>query len=804
MQVSHTEDHATHAVISANVAREVTMSADAALMHMLSSLIYKNPMLAMVREVMCNAWDAHIDAGITDRPILVTLSEGKLIIRDYGFGIHDDMIAPIYGVYGGSTKRGDSMSTGGFGIGCKSPWSYVDYFQVTSYHKGTRWIYTMSKASPETGGKPNITPIVSMPTTETGLEVEISIKSNDVGRIRGYIQTVAKNSGQLTLFKDGHNEPEVLPTHPYSKTTDPFLVYMDEEQSIPHKILIKYGTVVYPVTEESDYFAEYKNCSQILDRLENRGSYSAYNDYATSDRFRARLVLIAPPNSLSLTPSREELSLQGGTIPTIKTLLEEFTKKYEKINPTSRRNALINQVVKEQKFYSFSDVEYRPQTWNESPEYILSRKDFIERLVYCNSKLHNSERERFYIKTIQKNKGQNPLVYAYIKAMEKGQTKQHATIWLKRNVTLPMERVLKRAGLDTRNLYLLASTYMVYSEPNRNDLIELNEADPVSFERCKTILNNMVILTHRQVKVEAEANAMLRNMVDDKQDSIGALVYVVPRKKEVLDKAREVLSNLGKLFIDLTVNQEKVAKPVVKDPLAVPVAKVAKPPKLPGFGCLSEIYQNWETSSTRVTNPRTVLVYQKRKEIQSWVAQALEFYPIRYQEIQYLMKGKVGLVSTEKQLQKAVDTFPGLIPVRRLLLEELINQYPGKKRMSELTFIMEHGKIYNLLKVSKKIAEALELPPKPTEKECAYYALLEKVKDYFYPRGHVEVTLCTIVKNLMVPSWEAEVIAQEMNKVPLLEEMLSRFRNRKEPLTPSQDEALYEMFNLIYKEFRSE
>ena len=69
-----------------------------------------------------------------------------------------------------------------------------------------------------------------------------------------------------------------------------------------------------------------------------------------------------------------------------------------------------------------------------------------------------------------------------------------------------------------------------------------------------------------------------------------------------------------------------------------------------------------------------------------------------------------------------MNTFPNLIPVRRLLLQELINQYPGKKRMSELNFIMEHSKIYNLLKVSKKIAEALELPRKPTEKECTYYA----------------------------------------------------------------------------------
>ena len=81
---------------------------------------------------------------------------------------------------------------------------------------------------------------------------------------------------------------------------------------------------------------------------------------------------------------------------------------------------------------------------------------------------------------------------------------------------------------------------------------------------------------------------------------------------------------------------------------------------------------------------------------------------------------------------------------------------------------------------------------------------MENVKDYFYPRGHVEVTLHTVIKNLMVASWEAEVITAEMNKVPLLEAMLSRFRDRKESLTPSQDEALYEMFNLIYKEFRSE
>ena len=562
--------------------------------------------------------------------------------------------------------------------------------------------------------------------------------------------------------------------------------------------------MVYPVTAEPDYYKEHKDSLTILARLTNNNSYSRYSDYAVGDDFAAHLILIAPPNSLSLTPSREELSLQGGTIPTIKALLKAFVEKYGTISTTARRNELINRGIKEQEFTSFSTVQYKLKTWNESPEYILSRKDFIERLVYCNSRIEQSERDRFYKKVIQKNKGQNPLVYAFIKATNKRNNKEDATLWFRKNVTLPMERVVKRAGLDTGNLYLLINSYAVCSKTNRNDLIELRKADPLNFDRLKPVLNNMVILTHRQTKVESEANSMLAKTDNAYFGSQGAVVYVVPRKKDILDKARAAFSNLGKLFVDLTVEQEAAPKTVKKVTGTGPVPKVVKPPKLAGFGCFSQLNQDWERSPVRVTHPRTVLVWQKRKDLSGWIIGLLGTRHINFENVKYLFKGKVGIVTTEKQREKAANTFPDLVPLRRLMLEELINQYPGEKRMKELNFIFGQSSTYNLLKTSKKIAEAMELPAKATKEEHVYYHLFCNITSVFFPQGHVERTLYDYIKKLAVVSEEAAFITEELNKVPLLKEMLEHFRFREKPLTPSQDEALYLMFNLIYKEFRNE
>jgi hypothetical protein len=86
------------------------------------------------------------------------------------YGIPKDLIGPIYGVYGASTKRTMVMLLVASGLGCKSPFAYTDNFQVTLFCDGVRTIYNMSKSSAAVGGKPALSHR-QLPTTETGLKL---------------------------------------------------------------------------------------------------------------------------------------------------------------------------------------------------------------------------------------------------------------------------------------------------------------------------------------------------------------------------------------------------------------------------------------------------------------------------------------------------------------------------------------------------------------------------------------------------------------------------------------------------------
>ena len=115
MQVAHRDDHITHAVISKTKPIELQMAQSAEFFQVLFKSLYKFPTVAMVRETICNAWDAHIEAGKLDTPIEITLSTDEFIIRDYGFGIPEEDMAVRYCVMGGSTNANDKNVTGGFG-----------------------------------------------------------------------------------------------------------------------------------------------------------------------------------------------------------------------------------------------------------------------------------------------------------------------------------------------------------------------------------------------------------------------------------------------------------------------------------------------------------------------------------------------------------------------------------------------------------------------------------------------------------------------------------------------------------------
>lgn len=310
MQVAHTSDHVTHAVLGGMGATSFGISDSPEFFQILSSALYKDPMLAMIRETICNAWDAHIDSGRTDQPLQITLNDEKLIIRDFGKGIPHDLIGPIYGVYGASTKKNDGRQTGGFGLGCKSPFAYTDHFEVVSFHNGVRTIYNMSKSSAERMGKPSIVPIASFPTEESGIQVTIELKGDASDqRIHGLVQQVIFNGDILALL-NGEQQPILG----LSKAESGFILLNDNvSTSLPvyafdqHQIFIRYGNVIYPVEKSSEIEPLWSKISNMLQRV-----------------YSCTLVLMAPPDSISITPSRESLTMSVLTVETLKNLLGKF------------------------------------------------------------------------------------------------------------------------------------------------------------------------------------------------------------------------------------------------------------------------------------------------------------------------------------------------------------------------------------------------------------------------------------------------------------------------------------------------
>lgn len=107
--------------------------------------MYQNPIRAFVREISCNARDAHREIGEPNKPIeitLPTLFEKQISIKDEGPGINPRRMSEIFLNYGASTKRNTNVLNGAFGLGSKTPLALGDQFSVITIHGGMKRFYT--------------------------------------------------------------------------------------------------------------------------------------------------------------------------------------------------------------------------------------------------------------------------------------------------------------------------------------------------------------------------------------------------------------------------------------------------------------------------------------------------------------------------------------------------------------------------------------------------------------------------------------------------------------------------------------
>jgi hypothetical protein len=172
-------------------------------LELLRNKIYSNIPLAVCREYVCNARDAHREAGKPERPIEITLPtmlEPTYKVRDFGKSISPENMVDIFIQYGASTKRTTNKLTGGFGIGCKVFFGYTDSFTINTFIDGTKRSY-QAVIDETKCGKLHLM-AVTPSSEENGLEIVGTIKNKDHEQFGRWTNLVCKHWDVKPIIKN--------------------------------------------------------------------------------------------------------------------------------------------------------------------------------------------------------------------------------------------------------------------------------------------------------------------------------------------------------------------------------------------------------------------------------------------------------------------------------------------------------------------------------------------------------------------------------------------------------------------------
>jgi hypothetical protein len=265
----------------------------------LRNKMYSNPILAICREISCNARDAHRELKKNDVPIQITLPtylDPFFKVKDFGPGISPDRMANVFIKYTASTKRDDNIQTGGFGLGAKTPFSYSDTFTISTVVNGTKYNYACFIDETKVGklGLLDSAPCVE----ENGTEIIIPVKSKDFSNFAQWIENSTRHWDIKPIFK---GTP---------------VIYKKIEKSIEGK------NKDWAVINTSEYQREVKI---VIDGIEYPLDLTALKTYADSsllNAMRGNLYLYFNIGDLTLSASREQVYLDNQTKNKIKTKLD--------------------------------------------------------------------------------------------------------------------------------------------------------------------------------------------------------------------------------------------------------------------------------------------------------------------------------------------------------------------------------------------------------------------------------------------------------------------------------------------------
>jgi hypothetical protein len=305
-----TNQNTNRVVISDSVKQENTTEFSIAqsshMMKILSENLYSDRILAVCREICCNALDIH-NRVKSPVPFEVTVpstwSESEFVVKDYGTGLTDEEFKRVFITYGGSDKGNSNDEIGGFGLGSKSPFAYSDTFSVESRSEiqgtvNTFFLFKNKQGIP-VANKVDSREFVKG-KDKKGITVRVPVAEKDIQAF----QTKAKKilyffpAGSFELH--GESMEGVFGGFPEGK--DWVIAKHERTGQSGHIVLM--GNVPYSIPVQSLNSEDAKNLLKEI---------------------QGPLILRFDIGSLSLAPSREALSLDEKTLENLEKALKKVS-----------------------------------------------------------------------------------------------------------------------------------------------------------------------------------------------------------------------------------------------------------------------------------------------------------------------------------------------------------------------------------------------------------------------------------------------------------------------------------------------
>lgn len=223
---------------------------------------YSFPIQTLIQEYVNNGKDSNREAGVPDHKMKIhvpTLTDAKLIIRDYGVGLDNDGIINVYRKLGTSTKgKENALSSdlaGGYGAGAKIWIRYTDSCIIRAWKNGRKIEYLAHTANSKLGEY--LLMSESDSDEPNGVEIEIALK--ELSDIRQFENAIYR------MFMFWKEKPEMNKTYKW-----PTIHYEDEnfifcQEHTLSKYSISVDGTIYPIPESYGSLVQSKLLPKIKD-----------------------------------------------------------------------------------------------------------------------------------------------------------------------------------------------------------------------------------------------------------------------------------------------------------------------------------------------------------------------------------------------------------------------------------------------------------------------------------------------------------------------------------------------------------